>query len=122
MREMPMMAANAYTSNTVDTNAILFSAKEPPMAATQRRLIQVFIADPNENIPLDQCLIYSGTPQLTDLTDQELFFEIDVKTLLAKHNETRTKVVNKAVKERTEYLEAAKVRDLKMTVVTIAQF
>jgi len=148
MREMPVMLSSALSSNTVDANA-MFQAiaakqlagpgiaqmfppsvplpvvqprKEPEMATPQRRLIQVFIADPNENIPIDQCLLYSGAQQLTDLTDQELFFEIDVKTLLEKHNEIRTKVVDKAVKERVEYLEPAKVRDLKMTVVTIAQF
>lgn len=92
------------------------------MAANQRRLIQIFIADPDENVPLEQCLLYSGEQKLTDLTDQELFFEVDVKSLLDKHNAARVKLVNKAVKERVENLEPARVRDLKMTVVTIAQF
>lgn len=88
----------------------------------KRRMVQVFIADTNDNLPLENCLLYSGTPQLTDLTDQELYFEIDIKTLLKEHNEKRTKIVNKLVKDRTEYLEAAKIRDLTMTVVTIASF
>lgn len=92
------------------------------MAQTNRRLVQVFIADPDEDVPLDQCLLYSGEQKLTDLTDQELFFEVDVKSILDAHNQKRTKIVNKSVKERTELLEAARVRDLKMTVVTIAQF
>jgi hypothetical protein len=94
-----------------------------PMAnQNQRRLVQVFIADPNDNIPVDQCLLYSGEQKLTDLTDQELFFEIDIKSLLAAHNEKRVKIVDKTVKERTEYLEAARVRDLKMVVATLATF
>ena len=102
-------------------------AKQPAkalmsMAQTQRRLVQVFIADPDENVPLDQCLLYSGEQKLTDLTDQELFFEVDVKSILDAHNKKRVEIVNKSVKERTEHLEAARVRDLKMTVVTIAQF
>lgn len=138
--EMPQFTASSYASNTVDTSALMSAArfqlaqqgfvaplphikpKEPVMANTQRRLIQVFIADPDPNVPLEQCLLYSGEQQLTDLTDQELFFEVDVKSILDKHNKERVKLVNKSVKERTEHLEPARVRDLKMTVVTIAQF
>jgi hypothetical protein len=96
--------------------------KEAKMAIYTRRLVQVFIADTDDNVPLAQCLLHSGTPKLTDLTDQELFYEVDVKTLLDNHNDGRVKLVNKAVKERVEYLETARIRDLKMTVVTIAQF
>ena len=92
------------------------------MANTARRLVQVFIADPNENVPLEQSLLYRGAQKLTDATDQELYFEIDIKDILAKHNEARVKVVDKKVKERTEYLEPARVRDLKMVVTTIATF
>lgn len=94
--------------------------KETDMAS--RRMVQVFIADVNDNIPLDKCLLYTGEPKLTDLTDQELFFEIDIKGALEKHNAERVKMVDKKVKERTEYLEPARIRDLKMTVVTIASF
>lgn len=89
---------------------------------TTRRLVQVFIADPNENVPLDQSMLYSGEQKLTDATDQELFFEIDIKNILDKHNEKRTKLVDKKIKERTEHLEPAKIRDLKMVVVTVAGF
>ena len=142
LHEMPMMAASAYASNTINhsdmiqtlqrfqDNQVLRPTLPPnqpakvnlPMAQTQRRLIQVFIADPDENVPLDQCLLYTGEQKLTDLTDQELFFEVDVKSILDAHNQKRIALVNKAVKERTEHLEPARVRDLKMTVVTIAQF
>jgi hypothetical protein len=92
----------------------------PPVA--NRRLVQVFIADSNENVPLEQSLLYSGEQKLTDATDQELFFEIDIKGILEKHNEKRVKIVDKKVKERTEYLEPAKIRDLKMVVVNVASF
>lgn len=92
-----------------------------PMAA--RRLVQVFIADPNENIPLESSLLYSGEQKFTDATDQELFFEIDINSILKKYNaDVRTKAVDKKVKDRTEYLEPAKIRDLKMVVVKIAEF
>lgn len=90
--------------------------------ATQTRLVQVLIADPNDNIPLDRRLLYKGDQKLTDLTDQELYFEIDIKSLLDKHNALRTTLVNKLIKDRTEHLEPARIRDLKMVVVLIAQF
>jgi hypothetical protein len=93
------------------------------MAATPtRRLVQVFIADPDENVPLADALLYTGEQKLTDATDQELFFEIDIRDILAKHNEKRTKLINRKVKERTEHLEPAKIRDLKMVVVNVASF
>lgn len=98
--------------------------KEPPMAekVAGRRVVQVYIADPDENVPLDQALLYTGPSKLTDLTDQELFFELDIKQMLDAHNAKRTTLVNKKVKERTEYLEPARVRDLKMVVVNVATF
>lgn len=149
-RDMPAIAGSTYTANTVmlagqglamlgggagaggiedavrrAEKAKFFvqpqpQEKEPPMAA--RRLVQVFIADPNENVPLDQSLLYSGEQKLTDATDQELFFEIDIKSILEKHNEKRVKMVDKKVKERVEHLEPAKIRDLKMVVVNVAGF
>lgn len=101
-------------------------AQEPQMAAPEvkikRRLVQVFIADPDENVPLVDTLLYSGVQQLTDATDEELFYEVDIKTILAAHNAKRIKMVNKKVKERTEYLEPAKIRELRMVVVTVASF
>jgi hypothetical protein len=72
--------------------------KELPIM-TARRLVQVFIADPDENVPLDQSMLYSGEQKLTDATDQELFFEIDMKSALEKHNAERIKLVNKKDKE-----------------------
>lgn len=105
--------------------------RDPPKAAqgrmedkemSGRRYVRVLVVDPNENIPLDQCVLYAGEEKLTDLNDQELFFELNIKKMLADHNEKRIKVVDKKVKERTEYLELAKIRDLKMVVVTVAQF
>lgn len=96
--------------------------QESPMPAPARRLVQVFIADPDDNVPLAQSMLYKGEQQLTDATDTELYFEIDIKTILEKHNAERVKLINKKVKERTETLEPAKIRDLKMVVVEIAKF
>lgn len=92
------------------------------MAKTQRRLVQVFIVDPDENVPLGDAIIYRGDQVFTDLTDQELFFDIDIKGALADHNIKRKTIIDKAVTDRTAYLEPARIRDLKMTVTVIATF
>jgi hypothetical protein len=102
--------------------AVSSNAEEKKVATPARRLVKVIIVDPDENLPLENCLLYSGEEKLTDATDQELFFELDIKTMLSSHNEKRVKVVDKKVKERTEYLEPAKIRDLKMVVVNVASF
>lgn len=106
---------------TTDSN-IRDTEEEEVMANPKRRLVQVLIMDPNENVPLESCLLYRGDQKLTDATDAELYFEIDIKDILAKHNQNRVKLVDKKVKERVEYLEPAKIRDLKMVVVTVAEF
>lgn len=94
--------------------------KEKPMP--NRRIVQVYIADPSDDVPLADAILYSGDQKMTDLTDQELFFEIDIRAVLETHNAKRTKIINKKIKDRTEYLEPAKVRDLKMVVVDVASF
>ena len=145
--DLPMFSSSAYASNTmmlnqVDTpvaagnenlrrvlaaaipavqkSIVPTTSKQEGVMAVTRRFIQVIVADSNENVPLESCVLYKGEPKVTDLTDQELYFELDIKELLAKHNEKRITFKDKAVKERVELLEPAKVRDLKMVVVTIA--
>ena len=106
----------------IDAVKIAQTMKEEDEVAEKRRIVKVYIVDTDKNIPLDQCVLYSGEEKLTDANDQELFFEIDIQTILKAHNEKRTKIVKKEVKDRTEYLEPARIRDLTMTVVTVASF
>lgn len=96
--------------------------KEVKVMEVARRVVQIYIADPNRNVPLEDCLLYKGEPFLTDLNDTELFYELDIKAILTTYNEKRVKMVDKTVKDRTEYLEPAKVRDLRMVVVKVAEF
>lgn len=89
------------------------------------RIVRVFIADTNENLPLERRVIYKSEEKLTDLTDQELFFEANPAALLAEHNAFRTTVIDKALTKATgkeSLLEPARIRDLKMVVVDVAAF
>jgi len=92
---------------------------------TAIRIVKVFIADNNDNLPLEKRLLFSGSEQLTDLTDQELFFEVPIIVLLKAHNELRLATLDKAATAkagRDVFLEAVRIRDLKMVVVTVASF
>lgn len=154
MNEMPMLAKSAYASTAyggedftpmgqlqrrvdainesynglglglgVKSGAIKqFSNKEPQVTT---RIVKVFIVDTNENIPLEKRVIYSSDEKLTDLTDQELFFEANPAAMLAQHNELRAKTIDKKASERANkdvFLEPARIRDLKMVVVDVAAF
>lgn len=112
--------SQVYFHEPTATTTTTKPKKEASMST--RRIVQVFIADIDENVPLDKSVIYEGKQQLTDATDQELYFEIDIKGILDEHNKYRTTLINKKVKERTEHLEPVKVRDLKMVVVNVAMF
>ena len=95
-----------------------------PNQAT-RRIVQVFIADPNENVPLEKSVLYTGEQKLTDLNDTELFFEVPINDLLKTHNTTRITFVDKEASKRAGkdiFLDPVKIRDLKMVVVTVAAF
>lgn len=89
------------------------------------RFVKVFIVDPTDDLKLSQRVLHSGEEQLTDLTDQELFFELPIKDLLDKHNAARATVLNKKASERAGkdvFLEPVRVRDLKMNVTVVASF
>lgn len=93
--------------------------------ANQLRIVQVFVADTNENITLDKRILYRGDPKVTDLTDQELYYEIPIMELLKVHNQLRAETVDKEASKRSGkdvFLEPARVRDLRMAVVNIAVF
>lgn len=97
-------------------------AKET-MAESKQRIVRVFIVDPDFRIPLNKAILFEAPEQLTDLTDQELFMEVNIKPILVEHNAYRTGLVDKTVKsEKQVFLEPVRIRDLKMVVSTIAEF
>lgn len=145
------MLKSAYTSSTVDPMAALgfvgglerriqqpnnigqafgeaianqLLIKEQQVMSNAR-IVKVFIADPNENLPLDKRVLYKGEEMLTDLTDQELFYEVPIAEMLSKHNDYRKTVVDKKQAEkfgRDIFMEPARIRDLRMVVVDVAKF
>lgn len=153
MTETPSITKNFYVSNTYtgdDVGAALrvagLAGAGASLASPERarrnvlvahadinnkeevwtmRIVKVFIVDPNENLPLESRILHRGEEKLTDLTDQELFFEINIQPLLAKHNEGRVTTLDKKASTamgKPVHLEAVRIRDLKMNVVEVAKF
>jgi hypothetical protein len=152
MNEMPTLAKSSYSSSAMTLDSLAFGGAtsvhhphhqqvfevaaavaaqpQPPhhqqgTPVPNARIVKVFIADSNENIPLENRLLYSGTEKLTDLNDNELFFELPISELLAKHNELRKATRDKkqsAAAGKDIFLEPARIRDLKMVVVDVAVF
>lgn len=103
------------------------SEQEEEMAKknSSRRLVKVLIVDPDDRLPLGECVLMNGNEFMTDLSDQELYFEYDVKAMLDKHNKKREGIVDeKWLREegKKRNLEPIRIKDLSMSVVTIAQF
>ncbi len=100
--------------------------EETIMAAkSTRRVVRVYILDPDERVPLDQALLHKGDEELTEMEDSELFYQIEIKKLLDTHNEKRKKIIDKKASERAGkdiYLDPVRIRDLVMTVVDVARF
>ena len=109
--------------NTIRDTLITITEDKEDMGT--RRLVKVIIVDPSEDVPLEDAVLYMGDEQLTDLTDTEIFYDLDIKNIIKEHNIKRVKFVDKeASRERDKdvYLEAIRIRDLKMVVLAIAQF
>lgn len=119
---MAGLGLNQFGMQGVLNHPIIVPQEKPKVAFTSR-LVKVFIADTDENVPLEKRLLYRGDELFTDLTDQELFFEVPITDLLSKHNEFRLTLKDKkASKEKDVFLEPIRVRDLKMLVVALANF
>jgi|WetSurSiteA1Bulk_404760.scaffolds.fasta_scaffold188272_1 hypothetical protein len=93
-------------------------------AEDAKRYVQVFVVDPDKRVPVEQSILYKTEPFMTDLSDRELYFTIEVVKLLSEYNKKRIKMLDKEASKngRDVYLETIKIRDLKMVVVNIATF
>lgn len=87
----------------------LRSAGAVDETAYPRRIVRVFVTDPDRDAPLEICVLYQSAEKLTDQTDSELFLELGIPRLLTEHNENRA----------AHSLKAIKARDLRMAVATL---
>jgi len=123
--------SNRYSpwSNPIDVSGVddlinnVINKKGKKMA--DRRLVKVLVVDPDPKLDVELAVLVNTPEKITDLDDQELFFELDIKHILDNHNDVRTTFIDKKASKKsgeTEYLEPIRIRDLKMLVITIAEF
>lgn len=122
-----LLARACKLPDLLDPDPFIYNPCEtmPNPTPPTRRLVQVFIADPDPNVPLKAALLYKGELIFTDATDQELYFGVPVVDLLDKHNLARAGWLDREATKRAGkdiFLEPARVRDLRMVVVNVATF
>lgn len=106
------------------TIPILTQEQQTMATKDKLRIVRVFLVDPDERVPLDQRILYKSGEITTEATDQELYFDIQVAELLRSHNKLRAGILYKepGSKEAAEPLKEIRIRDLVMSVTTIAEF
>lgn len=102
------------------------SVSTPVQIKSKLRVVRVFLVDTDERVPVDKRILHRSDEMTTDATDQELYFDIPVTELLKKHNAVRATVeweekTSEGTRTRTG-LKEARIRDLTMSVTTVAQF
>lgn len=112
-------ALAAAVANTPKNEAEKMSSKTPSC-----RMVQIFVVDPDENLPVEARLLYAdAAPRMTDATDEELHFDLGLPELLAKHNEVRERTpLREQEGERERFMKPARIRDLVIAVTTLAAF
>lgn len=84
-----------------------------------RRIVEIFITDPNQWVPLDHAVIYHAERFASDKPDSELFMAIPIVELTAEYNKKRVTFQDKSFRESDVFLEEIKPRDLRFVVRTI---
>jgi hypothetical protein len=100
--------------------------EEEGMKKRQLRVVQIFIADRHPDVPLEKAIVYQSLePFATDMSNQELYFTVDIMGLLTAHNAERVQWIDKnATKQAglSVYLEEIRISDLDMQVTAFTEF
>lgn len=124
---------NNYTCFDIDENSEVGLGCQTPSKILKvmkgnnimKRVVRIFVVDSDSNILPKDSILYQSSEFITDATDQELWFDIDIKTILTHHNVKRQTIIDKKLSEKMGkdiFLEPIRVRDLKMVVTEIATF
>lgn len=87
-----------------------------------RRIVDIYIVDTNESVPLESAILYNSEGIFTEQTDQELYLSLDVMGLLTIHNEKRVTFEDKDSLKPNAKLPPARISDLNMVVSERAVF
>lgn len=106
--------------DTSETN----TKKEKKMSQ-QRRMVHVLVVDPDLKVPDEQSVLHDSKEFVTSKTDEELKYDLNLKTMLEEHNVVRGKVVDEAASEKRGkdiFLKKIKISNLVIHVYETAKF
>lgn len=89
---------------------------------SRRRLVDVFIVDTHPCVPVENAMMYRQENIFTDKTDDELWLDADIQSLLKKHNAKRVTWDNAMSNIKGAKLPPARLHDLKRIVGTTVSF
>ena len=90
-----------------------------------KRLVQVIVVDPDPKVPDEKSILHYSNEFLTSKTDEELKFELDLKTLLETHNKVRKAIEDEVASDKrnkTVYLKPVRISDLVIEVFENFEF
>ena len=61
---------------------------------SSKRIVSVTISDKDPNVPVKDSVLHRETGRITDVSDDQIFMEVDTLGLLKVHNEKRAKMDN----------------------------
>lgn len=88
----------------------------------RRRLVDMFIVDTHPCVPVENAMLYRQENIFTDKTDDELWLDADIQSLLKKHNVKRVTWDNAMSSIKGAKLPPARLHDLKRIVGTSVSF
>lgn len=91
-------------------------------SSARRRLVDIFIVDTHPCVPVENAMMYRQENVFTDKTDDELWLDADIQSLLKKHNVKRVTWDNAMSSIKGAKLPPARLHDLKRIVGTSVSF
>ena len=115
---------NPQTKEAADMVVAAACSNEGEEAVSKRRLVIVLIVDPDERVPVEKSVLYRSDIFLTDETNEEIYFGLNMAQMLKDHNEKRADIEDedKSTVEKPRFLKPARISDLSWTVVELATF
>jgi len=99
--------------------------RKKKMKQVTKRLVQVFVVDPDKRVDDEHSVVHKSEVMVSSKTNEELFYDVDWKAVLAAHNTYRASVVHddrSEVRGKDIHLKPVKVSDLERQVVVLANF
>lgn len=91
----------------------------------KRRLVQVYVVDPDVRVPDENAVLYKGDEVVTIETDEEIRDGLDLKKWLKKHNEFRKTVLDEVKSDegdRDIFLREIRIKDLSIEIFEVVVF